>query len=125
MAMICIQPEAPVEDDMRFRLGTEIARAYESPFALPAVVRWVSSRAAEMRMGFSPTLIEMPDGRRFVMNGLTSFMLENGYDAREARLTGGDFFDEEPPPALIKKPKDVVYFIFDERRTWLQKLLRR
>jgi hypothetical protein len=123
--MICIQPEAPVEDDVQFRLGTEIARAYESPFALPAVVRWVSSRANERRMGFSPTLIEMPDGRRFVMNGLTSFMVAKGYDARDARLTGGDYFDEDPRPALVQQLQDVVYFIFDERRSWLQKLLRR
>ena len=59
------------------------------------------------------------------MNGLTSFMVAKGYDARDARLTGGDYFDEDPRPALVQQLQDVVYFIFDERRSWLQKLLRR
>jgi hypothetical protein len=141
-AMICIQPEAPVEDHMQFRLGSEIARIYESPFALPAEVRRATSRAEEMQMGFSPTFVEMADGRRFVMNGMTSFMVEKGYDAREARITNGSSFEEEPPPALVKEPRDLVYFIFDGdsgwvieqpittspkpgRRSWLQKLLWR
>ena len=88
-AMICVQRDAPVEDHMRFRLGSEVASIQESTFALPAEVRRASSLAQEMRMGFSPTLIEMPDGRRFVMNGMTSFMLVDGYAAKDAQVTRG------------------------------------
>ena len=119
-AMVCIQRNAPVQDHMTFRLGSEIAQISESPFALPVAVREVSSRAEEMRMGFSPTLIEMPDGRRFVMNGMTSFMVMAGYDAREASVAEGSFFREEPPPSFVERPTDLVYFIVDGEPGWVR-----
>ncbi|MDO9474222.1 MAG: hypothetical protein Q7J28_14300 [Caulobacter sp.] len=118
-AMICVQADAPVEDHMQFRLGSEIASIHESAFALPAEVRRASSLAPEMRMGFSPTLIEMPDGRRFVMNGMTSFMLVDGYAAKDAQVTNGSYFQENPPPAFIETPKDIVYFIVDGEPGWV------
>lgn len=118
-AMICVQGDAPVEDHMRFRLGSEIACIQESAFALPADVRRASSLAPEMRMGFSPTLIEMPDGQRFVMNGMTSFMLVEGYAAKDAQVTSGSYFQENPPPAFIETPKDIVYFIVDGEPGWV------
>lgn len=141
-ALVCVQLDAPVQHYMQFKLGSEIARISESPFALPLSVREASSRAEEMRMGFYPTLIEMPDERRFVLNGMTSFMVVQGYDAREARIVCGSFFNENPPPAFVETPKDLVYFIVDgdpgwvaenparvepaqKVRGWLQKLLRR
>ena len=118
-ALICVQLDAPVQAHMQFRLGSEIASIRESPFALPAEVRRASSRAEEMRMGFSPTLIEMLDGRRFVMNGMTSFMVVDGYDASEARVVTGSFFREDPSPAFVEKPKDPVYFIVDGDPGWV------
>lgn len=146
-AMICVQADAPVEDHMQFRLGSEIVSIHESAFALPAEVRRASSLAPEMRMGFSPILIEMPDGRRFVMNGMTSFMLVDGYAAKDAQVANGSYFEETPRPDLIQTPKDIVYFIVDgepgwtaeeppafdtsaikvapRRRTWLSKLFKR
>lgn len=141
-AMICVQLEAPVQVDVRFRLGSEIAEVKESVFALPRSVREASGRAKEMRMGFSPTLIEMPDGRRFVMNGMTSFMAVQGYAASDARVATGSYFSEERPPSFVETPDDVVYFIVDgdpywasepscslsqapARTSWLKKLLGR
>ena len=85
-AMICVQRDAPVDPDRHFRLGSEIARIAEGPFTLPLGVRQASGQAPERRMGFAPCLIEMPDARRFALNGTTSFMIEPGYDARQARL---------------------------------------
>jgi hypothetical protein len=141
-AMICVQPDAPVENWMRFRLGSEIANINPSKDTLPLEVRRASSRAHEMRMGFSPSLIEMPDGRRFVLNGMTSFMVTDGYDARSATSVEGSYFSEDPPPAFVEKPHDIIYFIVDgepgrisaeaeptdvlvttpKRRSWLSKI---
>lgn len=118
-AMICVQADAPVEDHMRYRLGSEIASIHESTFALPAEVRRASSLAQEMRMGFYPTLIEMPDGRRFVMNGMTSFMLVDGYAAKDAQVTNGSYFQENVPPDFIETPRDIVYFIVDGEPGWV------
>lgn len=141
-AVICVQLDAPVQEHMNFRLGTEIAQLKESLAALPRDVRVASSRAPEMRMGFSPTLIVMPDGRRFVMNGMTNFMAVPGYAASEARLADGSYFSEIPTPSLIPNPNDVTFFIVDgdpgwvavagtavgptsAPRRWLRKLFRR
>jgi hypothetical protein len=145
-AMVCVQLDAPVQSHMQFRLGSDISRIGESSSALPRSVREASSLSHEMRMGFSPTLVEMPDGRRFVLNGMTSFMVEEGYDARAAKVVmEGNFFRETPPPDFVQTLKDVIYFIVDGdpgwqaeepvalmpaktvavRRGWLQKLLGR
>jgi hypothetical protein len=121
-AMICVQRDAPVGDHMRFRLGSEIAKVSESPFALSRAVREASSRADEMRMGFSPTLIEMPDGRRFVMNGMTSFMAVQGYAASDARVVSGSFFSEHLTPSIVETPDDLIYFIVDGDPGWVANL---
>lgn len=139
-AMICVQRDAPVQDHLRFRLASDIAEVKQSPFALPRMVREASSRAHEIRNSFSPTLIEMPDSRRFVMNGTTSFMAEQGYKASDARVVSGDYFSKNPVPSFVEPPSDVVYFIVDgdpgwaseppqirkpasPRRGWLKRLL--
>lgn len=118
-AMVCVQLDAPVQDYMKTRLGSEIARVSNSSFALPLDVRLASSRAHEIRMGFSPTLIEMPDGKRFVLNGMTSFMDEPGYDASAAHVTEGDYFAENPHPSFLHKPA-ITYFIVDGEPGWIR-----
>lgn len=117
-AMICVQQDAPVQDHMRFQLGSEVAEVSESSFALPRAVREASSRAEEMRNGFSPTLIEMPDGKRFVMNGMTSFMATQGYTASDAHVVNGSYFSEHPTPSFVETPNDVIYFIVDGEPGW-------
>src|SRR3954465_5807705 len=116
-AMVCIQLDAPVEEHMHFRLGHEVAAIRNSAFALSHAVRLASSRAEEMRMGFSPSLIAMPDGTRFALNGMTSFMDEPGYDAGEARVAVGNYFTEAAPPPLLRF-LEITYFIFDGEPGW-------
>lgn len=118
-AMICVQLEAPVAFGLDFRLGTEVADVTESESALPLEVRLASSRAEEMRMGFSPSLIEMPDGKKFVLNGMTSFMAEQGYAARDARVVKGDYFSENPPPAFVQAPA-ITYFVVNGDPCWIE-----
>lgn len=118
-AMVCVQLDAPVQDYMKTRLGSEIARVSNSSFALPLDVRLATSRAPEMRMGFSPSLIEMPDGKRFALNGMTSFMDERGYDAATARVTEGNYFTESPHPSILQAPA-ITYFVVDGEPGWIR-----
>lgn len=117
-AMICVQLDAPVQDYMQFRLGHEVSSVQPSPHSLPLDVRLETSRAHEMRMGFSPTLIELPDGKKFVLNGMTSFLVEPGYKANEAKLTMGSYFKEEVPPTFTTTPA-ITYFIVDGDPSWV------
>ena len=117
-AFICVQADAPVASHINFRLGSEIADVKESPFALPRAVREASSRAYEIRMGYSPTLIEMPGGAKFIMNGMTSFMAVPGYEASQARLASGGDMTLEAAPRFVETPDDVVYFIMDGAPDW-------
>jgi len=121
-AMVCVQLDAPVQDYGKTRLGSEIASVSDSAFALPLDVRLASSRAHEMRMGFSPSLIEMPDGKRFVLNGMTSFMAEPGYDATAARVVEGNYFGESPPPSFPNAPH-ITYFVVDGEPGWIDQRL--
>lgn len=116
-AMVCVQLDAPVQEHMPSRLGSDIASIEDSEFALPVDVRLASSRGEEMRMGFYPSLIEMPDGKRFVLNGTTSFMAEPGYIAADARVAEGSYFAENAPPPLLHAPI-VTYFVVDGDPGW-------
>jgi hypothetical protein len=120
LAMICVQPDAPVQAHLNFRLGSDIARVTESSFTLPLDVRRASSQAHEMRMGFYPSLIQMPDGRKFVINGMTSFLSVDGYSAKDARTASGSYFQEQPPPSFVETPKTIVYFIVDGEPGWVR-----
>jgi hypothetical protein len=117
-AMICFQLDAPVQDYMHFRLGSEVAGIEVSQLALPLDVRLASSRAEEMRMGFSPSLIVMPDGKKYVLNGMTSFMSESGQNASDARVFEGSFFTEDPAPPFLRSP-DITYFVVDGDPGWV------
>lgn len=116
-AMICVQLDAPVQDHMHFRLGDEIADIQESEFALPLDVRLASCRAEEVGMGFSPSVIEMSDGRRFVLNGTTSFPEDPAYNSSDARVAKGSYCAEVSPLPILPSP-NVTYFVVDGDPGW-------
>lgn len=109
-AIVCIQQDAPVFDEWNIRLASEIVEISPSPFALPRDVRMASAQAEENRMGYSPSLIEMPDGRQFILNGRTNFMNEPAYKAADARIAR--HLRGNSTPSLVSTP-DITYFIAD------------
>ena len=111
LAIVSIQQDAPVEEWRDYRLGSEIADVYPSPFALPLEVRRASAEANERAMGFAPSLIVMPDGQRFTLNGPTHFLTEPGYRAPEARICAEDIGFSELPP--IASQQDAIHFVAD------------
>jgi hypothetical protein len=113
LALLCIQKDAPVQHGLEFRLASEIAHVSHSPYALPRAVREASSRTEEVRMGFSPLLIEMPDGSRLILNGRTSFVVEDCCQAAQARVVVGNASYGDLPPRFAKHPAGITYFVAD------------
>jgi hypothetical protein len=110
LAVISIQAHAPFEPHRNYRLGSEISKVDDSPYALPLDVRIATSRAEELSMGFAPTIVEMPDGKLFTLNWTNHFLVRDGYRAADARALGRG---ASPLPEIVKPPTDIVYFIAD------------
>lgn len=110
-AIVSIQRDAPVEEWRPSRLASELADAYPSPYALPLDVRLASTQADEVRMGYAPSFIELPDGKRFTLNWSTNFLDEPGYRAADARVCQ-DRIDVYRAPPLARSPA-IVYFVAD------------
>jgi hypothetical protein len=112
VAIFSIQRSAPFESGRPSRVATDIVDIFPSPFALPLDVRVASSQADELRMGFAPTVIEMPDGHLMVLNWQPNFLIRDGYNAATATISG-----RRPDPFriedMVSAPADIVYFIAD------------
>ncbi|WP_425995656.1 hypothetical protein [Caulobacter sp. DWR1-3-2b1] len=110
LAYICVQRDAPVEDWRTTRLASEVLDIYPSPHALPIEVRIATAQAEEVRMGYAPTLIEMPDGKQFILNWTQSFLILPGYVASEARVVRGR---PDPGATFVESPEKITYFVAD------------
>jgi hypothetical protein len=111
LAIVSLQQYAPFEEWRDYRLGSEIATLRPSSHALPLAVRIASSRAEEVRMGFSPTLIDLPGGEWLALKGRASFLVRPGCNSSEAVLSSRTVDWMQPPP-VYREPKPV-YFVAD------------
>ncbi|HEX8755071.1 MAG TPA: hypothetical protein VF745_01935 [Steroidobacteraceae bacterium] len=111
LAVVTMQRHAPFEQWREYRLGSEIATVRPSPHALPLAVRIASSRAEEVRMGFSPTLIDLPGGEWLALKGRASFLVWPGCESSEVTVSGREADWSDPPP-VYDEPK-AVYFVTD------------
>jgi hypothetical protein len=112
VAVVSIQLHAPFEQSREYRLGSDIAHVYASSFALPLNVRVATSQAEELRMGFAPTLVEVQDHRRFILNWRESFFVKDGCDATQVKLSLGRI-DLTQMPEIVPSPPKVTYFLAD------------
>lgn len=108
LAIVSLQRHAPFEESRNYRLGSEIATVRPSPHALPLAVRIASSRADEVRMGFSPTVIDLPDSGLLALNGRASFLLWPGCNSPEVVVSSRKV-DWSSPPAVYREPKAVCF----------------
>ena len=97
---------------MRNGETTEIAEINPSPYALPLAVRVATSKADEIRMGFAPTMVNLPNGELLALNWSQHFLVKDDIDASKVSLSESRI-DMKKPPAVYNGPKDVVYFIAD------------
>ena len=112
VAIVSIQRHAPFEDWRQYRLASEIESIYSSPYALPLHVRVATSRADEIRMGFAPTLVELPNGQVVVLNWRQNFFVREDIDAGAIMLSQKRL-DMKSPPEIYSPPKNITYFAAD------------
>lgn len=111
LAVVSVQRHAPFEEWRDYRLGSEIAAVRPSPHALPLAVRMASSRADEVRMGFSPTVIDLPGGEWLALKGRASFLVWPRCKSSEVVVSSRKVDWLHPPP-VYDEPK-AVYFAAD------------
>jgi hypothetical protein len=63
-------------------------------------------------MGFSPTLLELPNGSVVAVNGRHSFFIRDGCKASEVRLSSRDC-DLRVLPPIYQGSEKIVYFVAD------------
>lgn len=112
LSVISIQQHAPYEERRAYRLATDIAEIRPSPSALPLSIRVATSRAEEARMGFAPTLVELPSGDLIALNWTQHFFVREGCSASDVVLSTRRL-DLENPPAVYNGTEGVTYFIAD------------
>ena len=112
IAVLSNQTHAPFEQSRRYRLGSEIAEIYSSPFALPLDVRVATSQAQELRMGFAPTLVETEDHRLFILNWRESFFVKDGCDPTRVKVSPRGV-DLSQMPEIVAPPAEITYFVAD------------
>lgn len=113
MAVVSMQRHAPFEDWRNYRLATEIAQVRPSPYALPLSVRVATSQADELRMGFAPTVVELPGGELAVLNWTQHFFVRQGCASSEVVISRRPLNWKKLPP-VYNRPSDVVYFVADD-----------
>ena len=110
-AIVSVQLHAPFESWRVCRLATDIADIQPSPFALPLRVRAATAKAKEVSMNFAPTIVELPDGRRWTLNGRQSFFVQNGAAASDLVLRSWWRSAPEPRPPIYDGYEAVTYFV--------------
>ena len=113
-AIVTIQQHAPFESWRSVRLAADIAAIEPSRYALPLRIRRAAAKAKEVAMGFAPTVIELPDGRRWTLNGRQSFFVEDGVSPTEFVLARSRPSSGQPTPPIHTDSEDVVYFVADK-----------
>ena len=112
LSIVSVQRHAPFEDWRQYRLASEIETIYPSPYALPLPVRTATSRADEIRMGFAPTVVELPNGQIVILNWTQNFFVREGCDA-SAIVLSQKRLDMKSSPEIYSPPKNITYFVAD------------
>lgn len=112
LAIVSFQKHAPYEAWRDCRLASEIKAIRPSRFTLSREVRIATSRADEIRMGFAPTVVELPDGEIFALNWTQNFFVSPNVDASQVAVSSRGF-DWKSPPPVLGSPQGVVHFVAD------------
>jgi hypothetical protein len=95
------------------RLGTMGEEIFSSNYALPLEVRLAALQAEELRMGFSPTVVESKDGRTFVLNGSANICSYGSVQGKDLILSHKPFSFSDATPILTENIVQMVYMYFD------------
>jgi hypothetical protein len=111
-AIVSVQEHAPFEDWRTYRLASEIDEISPSPYALPLEVRLATTQADEIRMGFAPTLVELSNGKRMILNWTTNFLKVAGVEAPATKVCS-ERVSTSNMPEIYQANEKTVYFIAD------------
>jgi len=111
-AIVTIQSHAPFEEWREYKLASEIEEISESAYALPLDVRLATTQADEIRMGFAPTIVELSNGERSILNLTTNFLKINGISTSESKVCSERIKTSNMPP-IYQAAEKVVYFVAD------------
>ncbi|GLQ50904.1 hypothetical protein ACFFJT_06350 [Dyella flava] len=113
LAIVSIQEHASFEEWRHCYLASDIKEVRPSPFALSHEIRVATSRADEIRMGFAPTVVELPSGEIVALNWRQNFLVKADCDASQVIISQRRLDWREPPPVL-NTPPGIVYFVADQ-----------
>ena len=111
-AIVSVQEHAPFEDWRNYMLASEIEEISPSPYALPLEVRLATTQADEIRMGFAPTIVELSNGKRMILNWTTNFLKVAGVESPATKVCSERVSTSNMPEIYQAKEK-TVYFIAD------------
>ncbi len=111
-AILSFQKAPPISHwSSSVRLLDEVVSIRPSEFALSKQVRYATSQAPEIRMCFSPTLVQSTSGFVFVINGQADFMLFEGVKGKDITLSTAT--PNESLPLASRDPALASYFVGD------------
>lgn len=121
-AWICFAQGPPLDlwPSKTFLLD-EVLRIEPSPFALPKEIRVATADAEEVRMCFSPTMIEAPDRKLICLNGTNDFFVDSRYKPDEMKLAQPGFHERDAEYYNAKSGAACFFGDWSEKLTalWL------
>lgn len=118
---VCFQKHPPLEDTYEhIRWIDEIDHISPSQYTLPPDVRLATSRADEVRMGYTPSSLRSEDGTNFVVNGINDFFMYDKYKGMDIRLADVENPSPRPYLSVYESRYSITYFIGD----WDDSLLK-
>lgn len=112
LAIVSFQKHAPFESWRNYKLASEISKITPSQFALPIDIRKESAKAAEIRMGFAPTIVKLSNHKKVILNWTQNFIKMKGVNTSETRLCK-ERIDTENMPDIYNLDDDIIYFTVD------------
>jgi hypothetical protein len=105
---VVFQKTPPLRLETKLFFIDKIASVEPSEYAMSRELRLVTSKAEELRMCFSPTLVEAPNGRLYVINGWPDFFDLDGVRGADLRLSARALDLKRPPPVYRCGPTNAV-----------------
>jgi hypothetical protein len=95
----------------------EVVDVEPSPHALPLDVRAAVFDADEIAMGFAPTLVRTPSGRRYLIDIDQYFFFADQTQGKDVKLADGAIDRGDLPPITRWPPEQIVDIFgdYDER----------
>lgn len=114
-AVVSIQGKPPVgliyHGHNDFYFIDQVIEIQPSDLSLPLKVRIETAKADEIRMGWAPTVVFLPNNKMYITNGTTNFFLEDGVKGKDISISAdhqGQFQAASHTENLIKEIRIIA-----------------